>query len=273
MQLFRFNQKQLSVSILICLLIYFVTKVIINKINWNKWSLVDQMGKLNETSVKERFNFVYKNFVWKNVGGGSGEGSTIEYTRSVRSILHSVIHEYSIASMLDAPCGSFHWMPLLLQNITDEFSSQGHRFRYHGVDAVESIINASRTRYANNTDWTFSTCDFSEEKLPDDYELVFSRDALQHLSYAKVIKSLKAYSQVNGARYLLVGSYLNSSATNRDIEIGGYFPIDVTKPPFNLTKYLRVYKEIADDSEPKSLLLYDIPGYLRKIDFDRLIQI
>jgi len=88
--------------------------------------------------------------------------------------------------LLDAPCGSFIWMPYMLKNVSEDFKSRGKRFRYHGVDVVGSLIKASQERYANESDWTFSVCDFSSQDLPSDYDLIFSRDALQHLSYEKV---------------------------------------------------------------------------------------
>ena len=136
--------------------------------------------------VKNRFERIYKNRLWSDAGDGSGAGSTISYTDSVRAILRQVIDDYSIESMLDAPCGSFLWMPLMLRNVSEDFKSRGKRFRYHGVDVVESLITNAKQKYSNESDWDFSVCDFSAEDLPNGYDLIFSRDALQHLSYEKV---------------------------------------------------------------------------------------
>ena len=76
--------------------------------------------KTNKTEAKVKFGMFYKNFSWGLEASGSGPGSTIEYTKSVREIIKKVINEYSIKSMLDAPCGSFHWMPLVLREIKHE---------------------------------------------------------------------------------------------------------------------------------------------------------
>lgn len=75
---------------------------------------------------------------------------------------------------------------------------------------------------------------------------------------------MKAFSRVKGAKYLLVGSHLGEYGNNKNIEIGDYFPINLVGPPFNLNKYISVYNE----NGPKSLILYDIPNYLRKVNFD-----
>lgn len=89
--------------------------------------------------------------------------------------------------MLDAPCGSFLWMSIVMKNVTAEFRSRGERFRYHGVDVVTDLINTVREKYANlSEDLEFSVCDFSRQDLPQNYDLIFSRDALMHLSYEKV---------------------------------------------------------------------------------------
>lgn len=73
---------------------------------------------------------------------------------------------------------------------------------------------------------------------------------------------------MRGARYLLVGSFQTEYSKNVNIGVGNYFRIDLRKPPFNLTGYVRVYDEISRSPTPKSLILYDIPNYLRQIDFD-----
>ena len=79
---------------------------------------------------------------------------------------------------------------------------------------------------------------------------------------------MRAYSRVQGAKYLLVGSYFGNYGNNKNIEVGNTFLINLAKPPFNLNQYVRIYHENKTEYEPKSLILYDIPNYLSKIDFD-----
>ena len=140
---------------------------------------IDNRNSNPHSKVKNRFEEIYKKHLWGSYGGGSGVGSAILYTQSVRLILRHAIDELNITSMLDAPCGSFNWMPLLLRNLTKPV-------RYHGVDVVESLITNAKQKYSNESNWEFSVCDFSAEDLPNGYDLIFSRDALQHLSYEKV---------------------------------------------------------------------------------------
>ena len=226
-----------------------------------------------DPNIKDKFELIYKSWFWEKgkvegfKGGGSGPGSSQEYTKTCRSILYQVIKQYNIKSMIDAPCGSMRWMPLLLNNITDEGNND---FKYFGVDVVESVINASKIKYANMfPKWKMKVLDFTTMQLPENYDLIFSRDVLQHLPLEKVIDALKTFSQTKGARYLLVGHYLEHNE-NRNINIGDYFNINLTKPPFNLTQFIASYWE--NDRDKKYLTLYDL-SYLRKIDFDLMKSI
>jgi len=130
------------------------------------------------------------------------------------------------------------WMPLLLNNLSNEIID----FKYHGIDIVESIINASKFKYSKKNNWKFSVIDVSKQELPKNYDLIFSRDALQHLPLNVAIDALKAYSLAVGSRYLLVGSY-QKSVYNRDIAIGDYYDNNLTLPPFNLTDFVEVFDE------------------------------
>lgn len=61
--------------------------------------------------------------------------------------------------------------------------------------------------------------DYSAQPLPRGYELVFSRDSLQHVPLHgawQFLNNVKA----SGAKYLLVGSYLNSQSGNVDVPGG-----------------------------------------------------
>lgn len=86
-------------------------------------------------------------------------------------------------------------------------------------------------------------------------QLVFSRDSLQHVPLHAAFMFL-ANVRASGARLLLVGSYLRSTHPNRDIKAGDYYPIDLTKPPFNLGPVLEVLDEGTPDG--KHLLLLDV---------------
>ena len=133
------------------------------------------------------------------------------------AVLYSFIRENQVKSMVDAPCGSFHWMPSLLHRL----NSSGHAVTdYTGLDVVDSVIAPNAAAYAGSSSVRFAVADLTKDALPKGKDLVMSRDALQHLSLEQVKAVLRAF-QAADPRFLLVGSY-PSTAVNVDITTGDY---------------------------------------------------
>ena len=63
--------------------------------------------------------------------------------------------------------------------------------------------------------------DYSAQPLPKGYDLVFSRDSLQHIPMHGAWQFLNNV-RASGAKYLLVGSYATSAAPNTNIAAGGW---------------------------------------------------
>lgn len=177
---------------------------------------------------------------------------------------------YGITRLLDAPCGGVHssWMNSTLRRIKEEIPC----FTYLGVDVVPSVVKKNRESFSMHSSWTFfAEMDLSEgnhgsqknglssrnsnsnsmssrngnssglgnpvlSSLPSGFQLLLSRDALQHLSYAAIAGVLQNYC-LSGAAYLLVGSYIleqpGGQSKNKDIAVGETFSIDLLRAPFN----------------------------------------
>lgn len=208
------------------------------------------------SSFRETFNRIYRHQIWSSAGGGSGVGSSLESTQVVRETLPSLVQRYGIKSMLDSSCGSMHWMPLALTNITHSLPD----FRFMGTDLVCDLMEQHWGTFKEHKNWQFACVDYANERLPAGYELVFSRDSLQHLPLDSVwmfLNNVKA----SGARYLLVGSYIGGATSNRDIAAGDYYPIDLTKAPFNVQQPKEIIDEGVVDpitGDRKHLLLYEV---------------
>ena len=167
------------------------------------------------------FGGIYKNHVWGSgeaAGEGSGGGSSFEYTRGVRRILRHFIHKHNVTSMLDAPCGSFNWMPYVIK----EF--QG--LTYNGYDAAFDVIQRVKDSLvvsalnANSTRVHFTAADLSQFVLPNSTDLIFSRDAFQHLPLVDIHAILKIFKQAD-PRFVMIGSY--PRGVNHRIPMGQYF--------------------------------------------------
>jgi len=207
---------------------------------------------VQESSVfRDRFTQIYANKVWSAAGGGSGDGSTLEYTSNIRRMLLDVLARYNISSMLDSSCGSMHWMPLVLQQRQQEQPG----FKFMGTDVVCNLIEQHKVTFANETNWQFQCVDYSAQPLPSGYDLVWSRDSLQHVPLHGAWQFLSNV-RASGAKYLLVGSYVKSSTPNVDIAGGDYYALDLLKPPFNVSKPLEILDEQTPDG--KHMLLFDV---------------
>lgn len=203
--------------------------------------------------IKTAFTEIYAKRKWGNEGRGSGPGSNKINAASTRRTLESVVSKYNIESMIDAPCGAMDWTEEFLRDTI----SINNRFRYLGIDVVESVIedNVSRISIEN---CRFVAADLSRMVPDSGYDLILCRDTLQHLSYASIAGVLRGF-YCSGARYLLISSF-NREDNNRDIADGSMFKCDLLSAPFGFRSGLI---DVFDDYRPKGatsgheLNLYD----------------
>lgn len=218
--------------------------------------------------VESAFDRIYNRSLWGAAGSKSGDGSNWKNTRGVTNILLQVIASYGIRRMIDAPCGAMAWqLPLL-----EQLATTVPKFEYFGMDIVRSVVEANRDLSASNLKAVaytglqvrFSQANLVEDSLPSGYDLILSRDALQHNLLEDVWSMLYNYGR-SDARWLLIGSYPNGSRAcgtpvhattpNRQIRAtGGYFCIDVKQPPFSLRPHT-IFPENTEDR--KFLYLFD----------------
>ena len=217
--------------------------------------------------MQQKFEDIYKHSLWSEDNGGSGSGSGLAVTQYAMSCVRAVVNKFELSSLADVPCGGMHWMPLLLRDLRDDF----HGLSFLGVDIVRSVIQANQAKFINESWMHFEVLDFTQTPLPDHVQLIFCRDALQHLPIEKAIDALDMFSR-SKARFLMVGSYFGANIKNQRIEAGDYYDINLTLEPFCLTGYQHLYHEHTQEitNEPeKHLLLYPM-SYLRSVDFSAL---
>ena len=205
------------------------------------------------------FSNVYDKLVWGDAGGGSGLGSDPGLAKPTVSLLKNILMKYNIPSLLDAPCGAVHssWM----KDLIGEMSITETCFVYHGVDVVKSVVDKNIAAFQEHSKYVkFTELDLSlpETQLPNNYKLILSRDALQHLSYSDIAVALRTYCRTNSF-YLLIGSYLDN-LQNLNVESGDMFKINVRLNPFNFSEPVEVFQESfkKHSGNEKYLLLYNL---------------
>ena len=163
-----------------------------------------------------------------------GKGSTLEATAEVREKLPALLTRLGVEKLLDAPCGDFNWMRLVVADLP--------KMEYFGVDFDEMHIAKARTSMLimKLQNCRFKVMDVVNARLPA-ADAVFSRDFFQHVTDDMALRALEGF-RATGARLLIATSH--ETKVNSDIDvIGGFRPIDLSKSPFNLG----MPSEILDD--------------------------
>jgi 2-polyprenyl-3-methyl-5-hydroxy-6-metoxy-1,4-benzoquinol methylase len=173
----------------------------------------------NDTEYK--FTWIYKNNYW-GYESVSGTGSTLSYTENIRQQLPKLISQFNIKSVLDAPCGDFGWMKILLPKLN---------VNYIGADIVKELIESHKTNYQNEV-VKFITLDLITDKFPKS-DLMICRDCLFHLSYDDIWSVLLNFVN-SDTTYLLTTTHKNKyNFKNTNIQTGDYRMIDLFSHPFN----------------------------------------
>jgi SAM-dependent methyltransferase len=179
--------------------------------------------------AKSIFSDIYSKNLFGDPRSRSGRGSSMEATKTVREFLPQLIHRHHITSVLDVPCGDFHWMQ------TVDLSG----VRYVGADIVETAIGDLDKTFGREGR-SFVHLDARTDQLPQ-VDLILCRDLFMHLPSADVIKVLKNF-KASGAKYLFSTTFV-AVKVNGDTHTGGFRPFNLKAEPFSLGEPL----ETMDD--------------------------
>jgi hypothetical protein len=210
------------------------------------------------SSVREFvFSKIYANRVW---GDGkvvplSGNGSSLEITRACRTIIIRVIKDYQLRSMLDIACGDMTWMPEVL----DELRREKYKLDFIGCEIVTDLVKKHKKKFAQYKDMRFEQADMVKGVV-EKADLVFCRDAIQHLTIPEGLRALNNISG-SGAKFLLATTYPRQSEEMNMKEIGktGYcMSRNLMGDPFNLPDPIAMYSE-NNPNYHKYLGLWELP--------------
>jgi hypothetical protein len=164
------------------------------------------------------FEWIYRTNKWGDAESVSGKGSNLERTRNLRAELPAMLQRLGVRTLLDAPCGDFHWMqhtPLELDG-------------YVGADIVQALVERNAAEFGG-PHRRFVCLDLATDPLPQ-ADAILCRDCLVHLdlpTIRKVVANLKA----SGSRYLLTTSHrLHGDYVEK--VTGSHRLINLERPPF-----------------------------------------
>lgn len=176
---------------------------------------------LKKRTIKNRFNEIYKKNLWQSKETRSGEGSELNYTLTLRNWLIRKLKKLKIKILVDAPCGDFNWMKMVISRTN---------IYYFGFDIVNSIIE--KNKLYSNKKTIFKVANICKDPLPK-CDLLIVRDCLFHFSYKDINKFLKNISKTRFKYLLITNHIVEKNFMNRDIITGDFRVINLFCYPFN----------------------------------------
>lgn len=124
-------------------------------------------------------------------GATSGAGSYGRLATYKADIINALVRERDIASVIEFGCGDGNQASLF------DFD------HYTGVDVVEQVVAANRSRFSDRTDWAFLTNDaFSQSPLSG--EMTMSLDVIYHLVEDQVFDTYMTQLFDSAGRFVLI---------------------------------------------------------------------
>jgi hypothetical protein len=172
---------------------------------------------LRRSPVEEVFTEIFHAKKWNGKESVSGSGSSLDKTTGVRTQFPAVCRNFGIHTMLDIPCGDFHWMRHVDFDNID----------YTGADIVSELVKHNSQYETSNIH--FCKLNLINDRLPN-VDMVLCRDCLVHFSLKDVLTALHNICD-SGSRYLWTTTF-TSPRQNRDIATGQWRPLNLEASPF-----------------------------------------
>jgi SAM-dependent methyltransferase len=181
-----------------------------------------------------------------------GHGSSLAQTAEIRQQLPLLFADFDVRSMLDAPCGDFNWMKLVISDVKE----------YVGADVLPELIAQNR-RNLSDPNRKFITLDVQGDELPE-VDLIFCRDCLVHFSYQDALRALYNF-QKSKSTYLLTTTFTNRKV-NDDIITGDWRTLNLQLAPFHFPPPITIINECCPEDggrySDKSLGLWRLSDIL-----------
>jgi hypothetical protein len=199
-------------------------------------------------SAADRFTRIYETNNWGDTDSRSGPGSNLRAAGRFIDAFPKLLNDHQVRTVIDVPCGDFNWMRRV---------DLGGR-KYIGGDIVKELVEHNQANYAS-PDRSFVCIDLTKDQLPPG-DLLLVRDCFIHLSFDMIHRALKNIRR-SPIRSLLATIY-PYKRRNWDIETGGFRPINLLRPPFNLPDPLEIIEEdgteVPDQNYRRHLALWHV---------------
>lgn len=192
------------------------------------------LSRVRSARMEAVFEEIFRENRWQGIESRSGPGSTLAASRQVREALPSLLSELAVRTLLDAPCGDFHWMRHV--ELAD--------VRYVGVDVVGALVDANERAFGSATR-RFVRRDLVRERLPE-ADAILCRDGLVHLDLVDGARAIENFRRT-GARHLFATTF-PPVEENAPIATGEWRPLNLERPPFSLPPPIRLIPDGREES-------------------------
>jgi hypothetical protein len=159
---------------------------------------------LRHKAPEEVFTEIFQKNLWRGNESVSGPGSSLDSTAHLIEALPTMWRELGTHTVLDVPCGDFHWM--------SQVDMTG--INYLGADIVADLVKQN-SRY-ERPNIHFRRINLITD-APPTVDFVFCRDCLGHLSFKDIFAALSNIC-ASGSTYILVTT--SNAPYNPDIVTG-----------------------------------------------------
>jgi SAM-dependent methyltransferase len=173
---------------------------------------------------------LWDNYYAENVlGMGSGEGSITSATVVYRNIIENFIRLNRPNRVLDLGCGDWQ--------ISRHIPWRDYDISYLGLDVSPLIISR------NTASFSSASVEFKTIEGPSDlaglgeFDLVISKDVLQHIPSATVNEYLDCFEAISRIS-LITNDVYPDDHINVDIEPLGWRAMDIRQPPFSRKSFV-----------------------------------
>ena len=191
----------------------------------------DAKAEFEGLAPAQVFSRIHETNLWGAAESVSGHGSELDATARLREMLPELMSELGVRTLLDIPCGDFHWLSRVELPVE----------RYVGADIVEAVVEANREKYGRE----FVRLDLCRDELPP-ADLVLCRDCLVHLPFELISRAVESLKK-SGSTWLLTTHFLECEE-NVDIETGDWRMLNFELAPFGWPAPERVLVEGCEEA-------------------------
>ncbi len=189
--------------------------------------------------MKDVFENMREYHIKQGYQSKSGPGSTISITRVIAAQITQILRQYNITSVLDAGCGDCNWISRI-GPLHATFTEQRSTIPYYGVDITPSQIEENEKCFKKSSA-VFLCGNLMNMSLPT-VDLIICRDVLVHLNKEQILEILANFKSTNSIYFLATTFPKHDNNTPLD-RVGGFWPVNLEIPPFNLGKPLERFNE------------------------------